>query len=143
MDITKPIKLAYEKAKQRGWDRIYIWVDIHETVLKPTYKSNSDYVFYDDAKEALQYLSKIEFVKLGLYTCTKKEEIGRYLDFFKSNDIIFEHVNVNSEVQTTEYGEFNGDKPYFNVLIEDKAGFEPEIDWKVVIKFFKDKYGEL
>lgn len=47
-------------------------------------------------------------------------------------------VNENLEVKNTTYG-FYEHKPYFNLLFEDKAGFDAEIDWFILYKYFVDK----
>jgi hypothetical protein len=136
MNLLKTFQTAYRKKIERGWEYIYVWVDIHETMLYPTYKINSDYIFYPYAREVLERLSARPEIKLGLYTCSKKEEIEKYLQFFRSNYITFEFVNKNTDCDKTEYGDFT-DKPYYNVLIEDKAGFEPEKDWKELLNLFR------
>lgn len=46
----------------------------------------------------------------------------------KKDDIIFNGFNENLEAENTIYGDYSK-KPYFNILLEDKAGFEPEKDW--------------
>ena len=60
----------------------------------------------------------------------------KYLEYFKSCDIHFDYVNKNPEVTNAGYG-FYDHKPYFNVLFEDKAGFDPFTDWKKVIELTK------
>jgi hypothetical protein len=44
-------------------------------------------------------------------------------------------VNKNPEVKSTTYGYYE-DKPYFNVLFEDKAGFDATEDWFLVGNYF-------
>lgn len=134
MSIIKAFKNALKKKNERGWEKIYVFVDIHETILKPTYKIRGEKEFYRHAKEALQLMSDSDNVSLGLYTCSYPDEIQEYLEFFKENNIIFEHVNENLEVDNDAYGYFE-DKPYFNVLLDDKAGFDAEEDW-IKLKFF-------
>ena len=70
-------------------------------------------------------------MKLIMYTCSHPEEIEKYLELFESKGIKFNYVNENPEVSGTEYGDFTG-KPYMNVLLEDKAGFDAEEDWKKI-----------
>jgi len=40
-------------------------------------------------------------------------------------------VNENPEVLNLKYGCYDK-KPYFNVVFEDKAGFDPMTDWLLV-----------
>ena len=72
-----------------------------------------------------------------LYTCSHEKEIKKYLEYFKENNIHFEFVNKNPDVINQKYG-FYDDKPYFNVLFEDKAGFDPLDDWEKVITLLKE-----
>jgi hypothetical protein len=44
-------------------------------------------------------------------------------------------INKNPNVENNAYGYYR-DKPYFNVLFEDKAGFDAEEDWLWVAEYF-------
>jgi len=134
MSIVKAFIKAFEKKQERGWDKIYVFVDIHETVLYPTYELNGEKRFYASALMALQEMSNWDEISLGLYTCSYPEEIEEYLIFFEENGIVFEHVNTNKDEKNSKNGYFN-DKPYFNVLLDDKAGFDPEHDWYDIYKY--------
>jgi len=135
MSIIKAIDKAFKYKEKRGWDKIYFYFDIHETILYPDYNNEDPLKFYDHAKEVLQYLSKRTDVSIGLYTCSYPQEIKRYKKFFRENDIIFKYANKNPDVEDTAYGYYE-DKPYFNVLFEDKAGFDAENDWILVKEYF-------
>lgn len=112
-------------------------MDIHQTVLYPDYDNKQELKFYPYAKEVLQYLSNREDISMGVFTCSYPQEIQKYMKFFEENGIVFEHVNKNTEVDNTAYGYYE-DKPYFNVLFEDKAGFDAENDWEeIALYFFK------
>lgn len=126
---------AFKTMEQRGWDKIYVFFDIHETILYPDYNNTDPLRFYEHAKEMLQYFSTRNDISLGLLTCSYPEEIQRYLTFFSQHNINFVHVNENKEVKNTRYGYYE-DKPYFNVLFEDKAGFNAEKDWIQVKEYF-------
>ncbi len=133
------IRQAFKVLKERKWDTIYVFVDIHGTVLKPDYgRVAAEY--YPGAKEVLQTLTKDPRIKLILYTCSFPHEIQQYLDFFGQDNIFFDYVNVNPEVEDTRGGYFK-EKPYMNILLEDKAGFVGEYDWFIVCREFK-KYGK-
>jgi hypothetical protein len=71
-----------------------------------------------------------------LYTCSYPQEIERYLKIFEKNNITFSHVNKNPNI-SSRMGNFGyyEDKFYFNVLFEDKAGFDPETEWKEVYDY--------
>jgi hypothetical protein len=135
MSIVKAIDKAFKNKEKRGWDKIYFYFDIHETILYPDYNNKDELRFYEYAKEVLQYLSKRNDIVIALYTCSYPKEIERYLNFFLENGIEFEYANKNPDVENTAYGYYE-DKPYFNVLFEDKAGFDAESDWLLVKDFF-------
>lgn len=136
--IIKSIKTAFENAKKKNWDKIYIAVDIHDTIVYGNYNANElPTEFISNSKEVLQYLSKRPDVTLLLYTCSHPTEITKYFDFFKSNDIIFKYANENPEVPNNALGCYDK-KMYFNVLLEDKSGFDAESDWNIIYDFFKN-----
>lgn len=138
MSIVKAIDKAFETMQKRGWNKVYFYFDIHETILYPDYNNTDPLKFYPFAKEVLQHLSQRDDVAIGLYTCSYPEQICRYLEFFESHNIRFEFANKNPDVKNTTYGYYQ-DKPYFNVLFEDKAGFDAENDWIIVSEYFKLK----
>lgn len=132
--IDYSIRKAYALSKSRKYNKMYIAVDIHDTILASTYSKNSQIkVFLEDARDTLQYLSQREDVVLILYTCSHKDEIENYMFFFEENYIKFKYCNENPEVKTGDdkYGNYDG-KFYFNILLDDKAGFNAETDWKLV-----------
>jgi hypothetical protein len=122
------IENAYRLARERGWDKAYWAIDIHGTMLKSDYKKDSDKEFYPMAKETLQMLSNRPDVCLILYTCSYPDEIKAYIEFFKGHDIHFHYANENPEAANNKHGYFQA-KPYFNILLEDKAGFSGDEDW--------------
>ena len=79
---------------------------------------------------------------MSLYTCSYPKEIQEYINFFKEHDIEFTFINKNPDVENTIYGYYE-DKPYFNVLFEDKAGFDAKNDWGDVLMYFLNKEGWL
>jgi hypothetical protein len=127
--VVNAIETAIRTKTERNWEKTYWFFDIHGTVLKPTYKSDDICrEFYPYAKQIMQVLSQREDIVMILYTCSHLDEIQQYLDFFKDNGIKFAYVNENPDVENSKYGFFDN-KPYMNVLFEDKAGFNPETDW--------------
>ena len=56
---------------------------------------------------------------------------------FGDDGIVFNHVNKNPEVKSEGYGHYE-DKPYFNVLLDDKAGFDPENHWTRILEVLPD-----
>jgi len=135
MSIIKAIDKAFKTKEERGWTELYYFIDIHNTVLYPDYTNNQPLVFYKHAKEVLQYLSTRNDIVLCLYTCSHQHEIVKYLQYFRDHNIDFKYVNRNPDAKNTTYGNYE-DKPYFNVLFEDKAGFDAETDWELVKQYF-------
>ena len=127
--ITKAITKAFAVANKRGWDRIYWAIDLHDTVLKSTYTVESAKEFYPGAVDTLQLLTARKDIVLIMYTSSHVADIVEYVKLFKANDIRFDYVNENPQVPNTEYADFRT-KMYFNVLVDDKAGFDADTDWK-------------
>jgi hypothetical protein len=127
--ITRAIENCLRNAKERGWEKTYWAFDIHGTILKPNYKRDEiSREFYPHAIEVLQLLSKRTDIVKILYTCSYPHEIEQYIEYFAEYGIHFDHINKNPEVADGGYGYYN-DKFYFNVLMDDKAGFDGETDW--------------
>jgi hypothetical protein len=143
MTVLTAIERFYNDKEKRGWDKGYFFFDIHGTILKPNYTyGNTPKDFYPYAKETLQFISKMPDVVMCIYTCSHPHEIEEYIQLFKNNDIHFKYVNENPEIKTdlNGYGCYDK-KPYMNVLFEDKAGFDPELEWEEVLLLMKEKYG--
>ncbi len=130
MDITSFINNQYEVAKSRGWDRMYWAVDLHGTLILPDYKrmKAEDVVYYPEAMEVMQTLTERPDVRLIMYTCSRPSEIAEYQKRFHADGIRFNWVNCSPDVDGKEYGDYSK-KPYFNVLLDDKARFDPKKDW--------------
>ena len=135
--ISNSIKTAFETAKRKKWDKIYVAVDIHETIVYGNYETGDiPKQFISISKQVLQYLSSRKDVVLILYTCSHPSEIVKYIDYFNSNGINFKYANINPEVPNDALGCYTI-KPYFNLLLEDKSGFVAETDWTEVYEQFK------
>lgn len=131
MSIIKALENLKVIKVKRGWDRTFWAIDIHGTLIKPNYTADEIPTdTYEHAIDCLKILSDDPSVCLILYTCSHNHEILEYLEFFKSKGVNFEYINENPEVKTDlgGYGCYDK-KPYFNILFEDKAGFDAETDW--------------
>lgn len=132
--ILRAIHNAFKKAKERGWNKTFWAIDIHDTIVEGNYKTNDiPTQFYPFAKETLQLLTQRDDVKLILFTCSHPHEIEQYIKLFEENEIHFDYINENPEVQTDldSYGNYDK-KFYFNVLMDDKAGFNPMLEWEPI-----------
>lgn len=131
--ITRAIENAFRHRKERGWSKTYWAFDVHGTILIPNHRRDViSTEFYPYALEVMQLLSKRTDIVRILYTCSYPNEIEQYLDFFKKYGIHFHYVNSNPEVADGGYGYYK-EKFYFNVLLEDKAGFSGDTDWKDIL----------
>jgi hypothetical protein len=133
------IEKMFKHAEQKQWYQTYHSFDIHGVISKPDYRKSYEINYYPYAKETLQYLTKNRpDMVLFLFTSSYPDEIDKYLDIFKKDGINFKYVNENPEISTAKgaYGYYDK-KPYFNAIFEDKSGFNPNIDWKPILKYFK------
>lgn len=138
MSVIKAIEKAYKKAEERGYDRIYYAIDVHDTILKSNYE-NGDYEFVnEDAKKCLQMITLRKEVYIILWsslTETEKENVGIFL---YRHGCYIDDINENSLEEDTSYADFS-QKFYFSVLLDDKAGFDPDTDWKAIMEWYEDK----
>lgn len=129
----KGIILAFDNAlkrkKEQGWDKIYVLVDIHDTIFRACYDNDETYDAYPWSLTVLQYLTRRSDICLILWTSTYQNKINEYLTKLANYRISFDMVNCNTEVSNTKLSCFD-QKPYFNVGIDDKFGFDPNHDWK-------------
>lgn len=136
MSITATIGKEFAKARGKGWNRIYVFVDLHECMLKPDWEAEGlAHEYYPEAKELLQELSARKDIVLVLWTCSHPFEIAQYMTTFEADNIHFDYYNENPEITTDKTGVGNSEKPkygcydkkpYYNVLLDDKAGTLPE-----------------
>lgn len=134
MNIGKSFDGAFKRMKDRNWEKIYVLVDIHDTILKACYHNEETHEWFPYAKEALDIMSHAEQISLILWSSTHKEIIDEYIEFFKKNGITFDMVNVNHETKNTNLSCFD-EKTYFNVGIDDKFGFDAEKDWEILYDY--------
>jgi len=82
-------------------------------------------------------MSKREDIIMIMATSSYPDEIEVYDNQFKKDGILFKYINENPEI-SGERGSFGfyQDKYYFNVSLEDKAGFNPLRDWKFLYEYF-------
>lgn len=133
--MVKTFQKAFSNMKNKEWDKIFVVVDIHETILEPNYAGISD-EFYPWSMGVLQHLSDRDDICLIMWTCSTKEDREIYDKFFKEHDIVFDHINENPEVaDQATWGDFVT-KMYANVVLDDKAGFLHDEDWFALHNYF-------
>ena len=133
MSITTAFENAFQRKLEKGWEKIYVVVDIHDTILRACYDKTEAYDYFPYAKEALQIMSYRDDICLILWSGSTIEILETYRDHFAADGIRFEHINENPEVENSAYQNFDK-KLYFNVGIDDRFGFDPETDWEQVIE---------
>lgn len=136
--ISETFKTAFEAFKARNWDHIYVLVDVHGVMMEPNYGGISSEI-YEECLHPLQILSSDPKVKLIMWTCSNHHHVERYREIFKDNGIIFDYTNENPEV---DHKEASGDysvKLYANVIMDDKAGFEPRYDWVDLLNYLQSE----
>lgn len=131
--IQKAIKRAFEAKRTRGYDTIYWAIDLHGTCLKSNYTNGSYEFVNEEAVAALQRISDREDSKIILWSGCYPEEQAKIIQFFSDNMIKVDFFNENPLEMSTPTGDFSK-KFYFSVLLDDKAGFDPYVDWRNVIE---------
>ena len=131
------IKKMFEYSFTKEYYDTYWCFDMHGTIIKPSYNLNDKSIkFYPYAQEALELISQRDDIITILYTCSYPNEIENYKRLFRNKNIHFDHVNENPDISSNNgnFGYYK-DKFYFNVLFEDKAGFDPEEEWEEIYKY--------
>lgn len=132
------IEKMFNHAKNQNWFYVYFAIDLHGVISKPDYRKTSKVIdYYPYAKETLQLLSKRDDIILILFTSSYPDEVKIYMETFINDGINFKYINENPEIDSSKgnFG-FYDKKFYFNVLMDDKAGFLPT-DWYYIFKYFK------
>lgn len=133
--IVKQFDKSFDLMKHKTWPQIYVGIDIHETVLKPTWSKSLSSEYYPFAKETLQLMSYDPEVNMILWSCSLKEFNREYHANFKKDFIDFNYINENPECKSTHYADFES-KLYCDVGIDDKFAFMPHEDWSAIYEYF-------
>lgn len=138
--ISQTLQAAFDAHLARNWDHIYILVDVHGVMMKPDYGGVSSEI-YPDCIAPLQTLTKDKRVKLIMWTCSRADHILKYRQMMINHEVKFDYVNENPEVDHLEASGDYSVKLYANVIMDDKGGFEPHIDWKILQEYLtSDQY---
>lgn len=135
------LEKMFKYAEEKQWYETYHGMDIHGVISKPDYRKSGEEFkinYYPYAKETLQFLTKNRpDMILFIMTSSYQNEIDSYMKQFEKDEIFFKYVNENPEVSDAKgcFGCYDK-KPYFNSYWEDKAGFQPEIDWQPLYEYF-------
>ena len=126
------IQRAFEDKKKRNWDRLYWLIDLHHVVIEGRYnRFNRGARIYPGCIQVFQWFSKREDMIPILWTSSYNDSINDVLEKLLIYGIRFKYINENPEVDSDKLCDFSK-KLYFNILLDDKAGFEGEKDWSLV-----------
>ncbi len=128
------IKRTFSDKQTKGWPEIYVLVDLHGTIIPggkdPTDKN--DYLeFYPVAQEVMQWFSNRKDIFLIMWTSTPPARQGAVHEWLDANGIKVDFWNTNPHAKDTPRSCF-AKKPYFNILLDDRAGLEPLTDWQAI-----------
>lgn len=135
--IINAIERAYKVMKERNWDTVYWAIDLHGVCLKSNYEQGGYSWINEDALEGLRAISARKESKIILWSSVYEDEKANIIEFFKQHGINVHGFNQNPYEQDTKVSSFL-EKFYFSVLLDDKAGFDPDMDWREIIAFLND-----
>jgi len=122
------LERAFKQKKERKWNRIYVAIDAHGTLIKPYHSSIE---FYPFVQEVMRWFNNRRDILTILWTSSFDNDIENIIKESRSAGFEFNYVNHNPTETNTEKACFEK-KFYFNVLLDDKCGFEPETDWELI-----------
>lgn len=120
---------------KKNWTKIYVLIDIHETMMLPTWSKTMSSEFYPMALETLRLMSEDPEVCMILWSCSKREDLELYKNHFDAHQVNFNYINENPECKSTDYADFES-KLYCDVGIDDKFAFMPREDWPAIHEYF-------
>ena len=143
--LSKAIERAYRTAKERKWDTIYWAIDLHGTCIESNYENGSFQFIDDTCEQIMRWLSKQPETKIILWSSVYSDHWNEIVEFFENRGIKIDACNANPHEKSNTYADFSS-KFYFSVLLDDKAGFDPAMDWSVVyftVHEMQAKYGPI
>ena len=82
MDIGKAFEVAFKRKKEKNWEKIYVVVDIHDTILRACYENEETYDYYPYAREALQLMTSRDDICMILWSGCYDEQMAMYRSHF-------------------------------------------------------------
>lgn len=104
---------------------LYVAIDLHGTIVKP---GHEHFDFYPHAIEVLKWFNNRSDFKVILWTSSHDGEIKSFLAECSRIGIRVDFINENPIEPDSALACFDK-KFYFNILLDDKAGFVGETDW--------------
>ena len=137
MNLKKAFDAAFTRMREKNWEKIYVAVDIHDTILRACYDDEEMYDYFPFAKDALRTISLRKDICLILWSSCHREKLMEYSSHFLDDGIRFDYINENPEVDNTHLQNFD-EKLYMNVGLDDKFGFDAETDWEVICHLLEE-----
>ena len=135
--IMKIVERQYRKCMKNHWYESYWMVDFHGVISNPNYEIGKLHLdFPEGARQSLQILTRRKDIRLILYTSSYPDQVMKYLEMLDKHDIRFDYINENPEIRSYEDFGYYETKPYFDVYLDDKAGFDIS-EWPEILKFLK------
>ena len=125
MSNTFNIERTFHLKAERRWDMLYVAIDLHGTIVKP---GHEHFDFYPHALEVLKWFNSRPDFKVILWTASHEREVSAFLRECAVQGIRMDFVNENPDEADSVLACFDK-KFYFNILLDDKAGFVGETDW--------------
>lgn len=132
--LKNSIKNAYDLALQRKWNKIYWAIDLHGVCFVSNYKANTYEFINERVIAGLRTIASLAESRIILWSSCYTDEQIKIIELFNNNGIRVDYFNANPEVENTTTGDFSN-KFYFSILLDDKAGFDPEKDWETIINY--------
>ena len=126
------IERTFTSKETRRWKTVFVCVDVHDVILEGKYKLMNDGANYmPNCLRVLRNWSSREDMVLILWTSSKPEPTKKILNDLEKEGVHFKYVNENPDCPDDALCDF-GKKFYFNILLDDKAGFSRETDWFLI-----------
>jgi hypothetical protein len=136
--LTQLIEGTYAEKRRKKWDKIYWLIDLHQTIITGDYnRFNTGSKIYPHAKEVLDFLfnshDNVTIIWTSSYLDSMRDVTNRF-------DLKFDYNGENPECANTELCDFS-QKPYFNIVLDDKGGFDGNVDWEEIREALRKEYG--
>lgn len=132
--IEKLFNKAYLHKAMRKHDFLYIAIDMHGTVFNYFNRSSTSNIS-GEAVLALRLLTEQSDVIMVGFTSSYQSDIKEMRGLLKHQGVKFSYFNENPECRDTETGDFSK-KFYYDILLDDRAGFDPLIHWQEIIDYY-------
>lgn len=138
--IYSAIEKQYKKMAERKWDKMYWAIDIHDTLIPSTYAAvrvwEDGVATYPGVQAMLGLIMDCPENHIILWSSLPGSGptgmVAHKKALFPIERWARVQLNENRLERGNEYADFS-QKFYFNVLLDDKAGFDPSVDIQAVM----------